>query len=297
MSQNLLAPYHCRIGGFSCCYRRTRPENSRNVISLFPKPFTLQVQAAPRTHFSGRDFLRTRQSYAVRAAGFELEEPGENLPDKGFNFDALLSVLEFLCLAVSAAVPIAVGVRWWVSRQQSWVGFRLLVGQCAVLAGGMLIGAVIRRRQWRRVCKVEVVSRSGKGYQGVNLVERIEKLEEDSRSSKRIVQALSRQLEKLGTRFQIKMRNFKDTIAQTAALAQRNSEATRSLAVEGEILERELLEIQRVLLAMQDQQQKQLELILAIGRTVKLWDNLDSPSQDLCRDDGAPNTTASSAVV
>lgn len=38
---------------------------------------------------------------------------------------------------------------------------------------------------------------------------------------------------------------------QTAALAQKNSEATRALAVQEEILEKELGEIQKVLLAMQ----------------------------------------------
>lgn len=38
---------------------------------------------------------------------------------------------------------------------------------------------------------------------------------------------------------------------QTAALAQKNSEATRALAVQGEVLEKELGEIQKVLLAMQ----------------------------------------------
>lgn len=38
---------------------------------------------------------------------------------------------------------------------------------------------------------------------------------------------------------------------QTAALAQKNSEATRALAMQEDILEKELGEIQKVLLAMQ----------------------------------------------
>ena len=38
---------------------------------------------------------------------------------------------------------------------------------------------------------------------------------------------------------------------KTAALAQKTSEATRALAVRGDILEKELAEIQKVLLAMQ----------------------------------------------
>ncbi|KAG6635845.1 hypothetical protein CIPAW_11G071200 [Carya illinoinensis] len=60
---------------------------------------------------------------------------------------------------------------------------------------------------------------------------------------------------------------------KTATLTQKNSESTRMLAVQEEILEKELGEIQKVLLAMQEQQQKQLELILAIGKTGKLWEN------------------------
>lgn len=38
---------------------------------------------------------------------------------------------------------------------------------------------------------------------------------------------------------------------QTAALAQKNSEATRALAMQEDILEKEIGEIQKVLLAMQ----------------------------------------------
>lgn len=38
---------------------------------------------------------------------------------------------------------------------------------------------------------------------------------------------------------------------KTATLAQKNSEATRALAMQEEILEKELVEIQKVLLAMQ----------------------------------------------
>lgn len=40
-------------------------------------------------------------------------------------------------------------------------------------------------------------------------------------------------------------------VLQTAALAQKNSEATRALAMQEDILEKELGEIQKVLLAMQ----------------------------------------------
>ncbi|XP_031389084.1 uncharacterized protein LOC116201808 isoform X2 [Punica granatum] len=70
----------------------------------------------------------------------------------------------------------------------------------------------------------------------LNLVERVEKLEEDLRSSTTIIQGLSRQLEKLGIRFRLTRKALKEPIAE-------------------------------------EQQQKQLELILAIGKTSKLWDS------------------------
>ncbi|KAE8655868.1 UDP-glycosyltransferase 85A2 [Hibiscus syriacus] len=64
------------------------------------------------------------------------------------------------------------------------------------------------------------------------------------------------------------------------ALAQKNSEATRALAAQEDILEKELKEIQKVLLAMQEQQKKQLELILAIAKSGKLFEE----KRKLCRE-------------
>ncbi|KAK9062237.1 hypothetical protein SSX86_019423 [Deinandra increscens subsp. villosa] len=132
-------------------------------------------------------------------------------------------------------------------------------------------------RQWRRVC----LGFSKPGSSGVNLVERIEKVEEDLRTSATIIRVLSRQLEKLGIRFRVTRKSMKDPITQTAELAKRNSEATRALAMQEDNLEKELAEIQQVLLAMQDQQQKQLELILAIAKSGKLLDNKPVPSKDV----------------
>lgn len=157
------------------------------------------------------------------------------------------------------------------------IGKRVLACGVVGLVCGVWIGAVIRRRQWRRVCGE--TSRA-EGRESVNLVERIEKLEEDLKSSATIVRVLSRQLEKLGVRFRVTRKALKDPITQAAALAQKNSEATRALAVQEDVLEKELGEIQKVLLAMQEQQQKQLELILAIGKTGKLFENRQEPSQE-----------------
>ncbi|KAL7230669.1 hypothetical protein ACSBR2_009028 [Camellia fascicularis] len=196
------------------------------------------------------------------------------------NFDAFLSVVEFLCLASSAVISIGFALNSAISSSQkpiiAWLGNRVFVWQSVLLVAALVIGSLIRRRQWRRLCAD--VSRSG--VPGINLIERIEKLEEDLRSSTTIIRVLSRQLEKLGIRFRVTRKNLKEPLAQAAALAQKNSEATRALAVQEDNLEKELSEIQKVLLAMQEQQQKQLELILAIGKTGKVWDTKRRPSQD-----------------
>lgn len=187
-----------------------------------------------------------------------------------FNFDAFLSILEFLSLASSAIISVIFAVNYGLSGSQrsvfGWFGDRFLVWQCVGLVVGVVVGAVIRRRQWRRICSADF-------SRPVNLVERIEKLEEDLKNSATIIRVLSRQLEKLGIRFRVTRKALKEPLAETAALAQKNSEATRALAVQEDILEKELGEIQKVLLAMQEQQQKQLELILAIGKSGKLWEN------------------------
>ncbi|TKY60257.1 hypothetical protein E2542_SST17353 [Spatholobus suberectus] len=178
------------------------------------------------------------------------------------NFDSLLSLLEFSCLLSSAVVSAAAAaVAGFKKELLVGIGSRAAPFGVAMLVAGVLIGAWIRRRQWRRVC-VE----TGKGGLEVNLLERIEKLEEDLKSSATVVRVLSRQLEKLGVRFRVTRKALKDPIAETAALAQKNSEAARALAVQSDILEKELGEIQQVLLAMQEQQRKQLDLILAIGK-------------------------------
>lgn len=52
------------------------------------------------------------------------------------------------------------------------------------------------------------------GDASLNLVERVEKLEEDLRSSVTIIGVLSRQLEKLGIRFRVTRRTLKEPIAE-----------------------------------------------------------------------------------
>ncbi|KAF5480877.1 hypothetical protein F2P56_001584 [Juglans regia] len=192
----------------------------------------------------------------------------------GLNFDSFLSIAELLCLVSSAAIfsiGFAANLAFLSSSKKAVlvdVGNRVSVWGVVLLAGGVAIGSWIRRQQWRRVSRERVT-----GGNEVNLLERVEKLEEDLRSSATIIRVLSRHLEKLGIRFRVTRKALKDPIAETAALAQKNSEATRALAIQEDILEKELGEIHKVLLAMQEQQQKQLELILAIGKTGKLLES------------------------
>ncbi|KAL6993167.1 hypothetical protein U1Q18_011284 [Sarracenia purpurea var. burkii] len=196
------------------------------------------------------------------------------------NLDAFLSIVEFLCLASSAVISIGFAVKSAIPSLQKPVfallGDRVFVWQFVILVGAVAIGGSIRRRQWSRIC----ADCSKTGNSGVNLAERIEKLEEDLRSSATIIKVLSRHVEKLGTRFRDTRKALKEPISEAVALAQKNSEATRALAVQADILEKELSEIQKVLLAMQQQQEKQLKLILAITKIGKLWSRKRVPSQE-----------------
>lgn len=191
--------------------------------------------------------------------------------------DTFLVVCESLCLVSSAVLSIALAVSWAFSKlQRGFVGLPMdgiRAWQAVMLVGAVAIGAWLRRRQWRRLASDSVSN----GASEVHLVERIENLEVNLQNSARIVRVLSRQLEKLGIRFRITRKALKGPLAETTALAQKNSEATRAIALQEDILEKELGEIQKVLMAMQDQQQKQLELIIAVAKSGKLWDRRQVP--------------------
>nr|XP_010939683.1 uncharacterized protein LOC105058438 isoform X2 [Elaeis guineensis] len=179
------------------------------------------------------------------------ESPQRDVPGQ-LSLNKLLSVAEVLCIVPPAIYSIG----------------------CLV---GSVLPGVAKPFQWQRLYRVN--------ENGVNadLVRRVEKVEQDLQSSVTMVRVLSRQLEKLGIRLRVTRKALKEPINETAALAQKNSEATRALALQEDILERELGEIQKVLLAMQEQQQKQLELILAIGKTGRL---LDSKRGSVSEQDG-----------
>ncbi|PHT31263.1 hypothetical protein CQW23_27600 [Capsicum baccatum] len=274
ITQNIFTISHSNIKSFYF-------KNPKKSTPLILKPLkTHLIFPTQKPHLEKIEFLQ----FKVKAFNSEGTVNGQNSAEYeyDFDFDGLLTVLEFCCLLSSAVVAICYVVNSCFLGSMKWLGNRVLAVQCVVLVSGVIIGSVIRRRQWKRIC-MNNFSRSGSGgggLRGVNLLERIEKVEEDLRSSTTIIRVLSRQLEKLGIRFRVTRKTLKDPITETATLAQKNSEATRALALQGERLEKELGEIQKVLLAMQDQQHKQLELILAIGKTGKLFEDKRGPSED-----------------
>ncbi|KAK6125796.1 hypothetical protein DH2020_015320 [Rehmannia glutinosa] len=265
-------------------FANKNPAFSPTHSAKSPK-FTLPCPDS-RTHLRNCRFSTPQpRRFAALKIKATFEEPygasqGQVNGSSSSNFDAFLSALEFLSLASSAAVSVYVAVRCGIQKGigLGLLGSKILAWQCLVLVSGLAAGAMIRRRQWRRISGGGF-SR-GPAFSGANLLDRVEKLEEDLRSTATIVQALSRRLEKLGIRFRVTRKALKEPIAETAALVQKNSEATRALAAQEDILEKELGEIQKVLLAMQEQQQKQLELILAIGKAGKLWDTKRVKSRD-----------------
>ncbi|ESW31669.1 hypothetical protein PHAVU_002G257700 [Phaseolus vulgaris] len=245
----------------SLCATTTNRNNNLSLSLPIITSLSLHL-ATPNLNHTAHRF----NSLTVRAESFPLLSQHVTADSK---FDSLLSFVEFSCLlssavASSAATVVAASKNELLAR----IGTIAAPFGLAMLVIGVSVGVWIRRRRWRRVC-VE----NGKGGLEVNFLQRIEKLEEDLRSSLTVVRVLSRQLEKLGIRFRVTRKTLKDPIAETATLAKKNSEATRALAVQSDILEKEVGEIQKVLLAMQEQQQKQLDLILTIGKASKLWES------------------------
>ncbi|XP_022893650.1 uncharacterized protein LOC111408097 isoform X1 [Olea europaea var. sylvestris] len=276
---------------FQTLFTNKNPRSSHTTLSrthfLKSSNFACLIPNS-KIHFpDSQNFLTHNHLLYIEKVKASFQEPFETARKQDnsnggiggeYNFDALLSVLEFLCLASSAMSSIYFAVIYGTQKGVvGWLGSKILVWQCVVLVSGVVVGAVIRRRQWRRICGVGLSRASSSG---VNLLERVEKVEEAVRSSSTIIRVLSRQLEKLGNRFRVNRKALKEPVAESAALAQKNSEAIRSLSVHGDILEKELSEIQKVLLAMQEQQQKQLELILAIGKTGKLRESKRVTNQD-----------------
>lgn len=126
------------------------------------------------------------------------------------NFDSLLSAMELSCLISSAIVSLVLvgnGSKNWLLNVS---GNRIsVVWGVLTLVTGVVVGAWIRTRQWRRISKENM-----KG----GLVERIEKLEKELRSHVRVIRILSRHAEKLGKRIRGSCYALKDHITQVTVL-------------------------------------------------------------------------------
>ncbi|KAJ1268923.1 hypothetical protein BS78_07G170800 [Paspalum vaginatum] len=203
-----------------------------------------------------------------------------------------MSVAELLCLGPPAicsvvCVALVLFAPGSATGGPPLAGGRLLVVQYALLVGAVAIGSLIRRRQVGRLHP----SGGAADEVGVGLLARLEKVEESVRGMVATVGVLSRTVEKLGLRFRVFRRTLRDPISETGDLAQKNSEATHILAAQEALLEKEIGAIQKVLYAMQEQQQKQLDLILAIGEASRALD----AEQDLLNGDSSRSSNGDSS--
>lgn len=118
--------------------------------------------------------------------------------------------MELSCLISSAIVSLVLagnGSKNWLLNVS---GNRIsVVWGVLTLVTGVVVGALIRARQWRRISKENM-----KG----GLVERIEKLEKELRSHVRVIRILSRHAEKLGKRIRGSCYALKDRITQVTVL-------------------------------------------------------------------------------
>jgi hypothetical protein len=100
----------------------------------------------------------------------------------------------------------------WKKELFAAIGNRVAPWSLLMFVVGVFTGVLIRRRKWR-----ETVN-SGFSGSEVNLLQRIEKLEEDLRNSTTVVRVLSRQLEKLGIRFRVTRKSLKEPITEVITL-------------------------------------------------------------------------------
>lgn len=128
--------------------------------------------------------------------------------------DDLLSILEALCLSLLGILSIGLELNLLLPKLFKFVDGsltnKLLFLHGFLLVSAVGVGVLIRMRQRRRICRDEFQFRNLR----LNLVERIEKLEEDLRSSVAIVRVLSRQLEKLGIRFRVTRKILKEPVSE-----------------------------------------------------------------------------------
>ncbi|KAL0686393.1 hypothetical protein Bca4012_053241 [Brassica carinata] len=245
-----------------CFAVRTSHRNAK----LFPQPILILIRhvTTPRSNLETVRYCRAHASSTGSYEDSSSSTDQEGANSDGFDVSSFVSVAEVLCIVSSAVISVVLAVNYLVVGE---IGRKVLSLGFVGLFGSVASGSWLRRRQWMRI------RRGTSDGEGTNLIRRLEKVEDDLKTSTTVGRVLSRHLEKLGIRFRVTRKALKELISETAVLAQKNSEATRVLAAQQEILEKELGEIQKVLLAMQDQQRKQLELILTIAKNGKMFES------------------------
>ncbi|XVF17292.1 hypothetical protein REPUB_Repub10bG0107100 [Reevesia pubescens] len=210
--QNLFTPSPPRLNAYL--------ENPNLFPPITSCHLSFRLSNSQNLHFRTRNFLNSKSPHPSSISFLKAYEsnssiatsPEQNPDFNDFNLDYFLSIAELLCIFSSAVVSVVYAVSGWKGVVLGGIWRGVMFWGVVGLVGGVAIGAWIRRRQWRRIC-VETVKGGGGGKE-LNLVERIEKLEEDLRSSVTIIRVLSRKLEKLGIRFRVTRKALKQPIAE-----------------------------------------------------------------------------------
>ncbi|XP_041008762.1 uncharacterized protein LOC121252969 isoform X2 [Juglans microcarpa x Juglans regia] len=215
-------------------FTTTTSSSPPNTRTLSPPPISRCLSSPQNlTHLSLRPFnlafFKTHDPIRLRVYGSQAAARNNDVLG-GSGLDSFLSIVELLCLVSSVAV-LSIGFLAALSSSKKAVlvemGNRVSVWGVLFLAGGAAIGAWIRRRQWRGMCRETV-----KGGVHVNLLERVEKLEEDLRSSTTIIRVLSRQLEKLGIRFRVTRKALKEPIAEVIYSKRRGAQFSHAGSIQ-----------------------------------------------------------------
>lgn len=207
-SQNL---FRCSTRIKFCCFTNSFP---RNCNLLSPSISSPSLQNLHQFHFHAHRLLTTHNSSTSRRHyGIQAYESEDVAQSGDFNLESVLFLSELLSLFSSAffLVVFVVNFVGWSSKKALWllIGDRGLVWGFPLLVATVVLNSWIRRRQRRRLCWGEA-----SGGLKVNLLDGIEKLEEDLRSLTTVVRALSRKLEKLGLRFRVTRKTLRDPIAE-----------------------------------------------------------------------------------
>ena len=195
------------------CALRVIPSRTRNSSSV-------RHRFRPRVSVSGKlnsiliDFFCSGNNEVTCLSDENDDELFTGPGSDPANLDDFLEFAETFFIAPAAVLAVGnlvnLSFPGAIKPLQSSLGRSILAWQFVFLVGAVVIGRTIRVRQWRRFCRENGTS--------VNLMERIEKVEKDLRSSTTIVRILSRQLEKLGIRFRVTRRTLKDPISQVIYL-------------------------------------------------------------------------------